>query len=90
MNSTTNAETDHGAADEHRKDVVEIFINNDPVMIHRGRQSVADIKRAGNVPLADVLVQDIEGKLTDLPDDGSVTIKPGLRFISHPRSGGSS
>ena len=90
MNPSTNVESEHGASTEHRQDVVKIFVNNDPVMIHRGRQSVADIKRAGNVALADVLAQDIDGKLTDLLDDSSVTIKPDLRFVSHPRGGASS
>ena len=68
---------------------VMITINNNPFSIHRGRQTVAEIKRLGGVPQADVLEQLIDGKLTPLPDDGAVTIKGGEVFLSHVRDGGS-
>jgi hypothetical protein len=69
---------------------VHITINGASKQIHRGRQTVAEIKKVGGVPLADELEQLIDGKLTPLPDDGAVTIKGGEVFMSHVRSGGSS
>lgn len=70
--------------------MVQIFINGKPFSIHRGSQTVEAIKRAGNVPLADDLEQNIDGKLTPLADDGRVTIKGGEKFVSHPKDSGSS
>jgi hypothetical protein len=69
---------------------VHITINGVTKLIHRGRQTVADIKTVGGVPAADELEQVINGKLTPLSDDGAVTIKGGEIFMSHVRSGGSS
>src|SRR6266478_2595429 len=69
---------------------VHITINGVSRLIHRGRQTVAEIKKVGEVPAADELEQLINGKLTPLPDDGAVTIKGGEVFMSHVRSGGSS
>ena len=69
---------------------VHITINGVSRLIHRGRQTVAEIKKVGEVPAADELEQLINGKLTPLPDDGAVTIKGGEIFMSHVRSGGSS
>ena len=66
-----------------------IEVDSKPYQIHRGRQTVADIKRVGGVPLAYDLEQVVDGKLTLLPDDGAVTIKGGERFLSHPKDGGS-
>lgn len=65
--------------------IVEIEVDNKLVDIHRGRRTVEEIKTAGGVPLAYDLEQVIHGKLTLLPDDGSVTIKGGEKFISHPK-----
>jgi hypothetical protein len=69
--------------------IVTITINNQPKPIHRGRQTVAEIKNAGGVPLAEELEHLIDNKLTPLPDDGAVTIKGGEVFVSHVRDGGS-
>lgn len=69
---------------------VQISVNGQPVLIHRGHQTVAAIKQAAAVPLADELSQIDHGKVVALPDDGSVVIKGGEEFIAHPRSGGSS
>jgi hypothetical protein len=69
---------------------VKIQINGVSKLIHRGHQTVAEIKKVGGVPLADELEQLIDGKLNPLPDDGAVTIKGGEIFMSHVRSGGSS
>jgi hypothetical protein len=75
---------------EHGHDEVFITVNGKQVRIHRGRQSVAEIKTAGGVPLADDLEQVIEGRLVPLPDDGSVTIKGDEVFISHPKDSAAS
>ena len=66
---------------------VSITVNNVAVEIHRGRQTVAEIKNAGGVALADDLEQVIDGVLNPLPDDGAVTIKGGEEFVSHPKDG---
>lgn len=70
--------------------IVTITINSKPYPIHRGRNTVAEIKTAGAVPLTDELEQDIDHKLVPLPDDGAVTIKGGEAFISHVKDGRSS
>lgn len=69
---------------------VRITINTVVKTIHRGHQTVVEIKKLGDVPSADELEQLIDGKLKPLPDDGAVTIKGGEVFMSHVRSGGSS
>lgn len=69
---------------------VTVTIDTKPVKIHRGRQAVAAIKEAGGVPLAYDLEQLVEGKLTPLADDASVTLKGGEVFLSHPKDGGAS
>jgi hypothetical protein len=79
-----------GASEEHRQDEVGIVVNNVPRVIHRGRQTVEEIKRAGGVVLADELVQVVDGTLTVLPDDGAVVIKGGEQFLSQPRDSASS
>ena len=67
---------------------VTITINSEEFDIHRGRQSVEDIKKLGNVPLAHDLDQIVDGELVPLPDDGSVTIKGEEIFVSHVKDGG--
>jgi predicted Rdx family selenoprotein len=74
----------------HGRDLVTITINGVPVEILRGGRSVAEIKRAGGVPEADVLAQKVEGKLEELADDCHVVIKGGERFVSYPRACASS
>lgn len=75
---------------EHGRDLVTITINGVSIQIHRGRRTVAEIKRAGGVPEADVLALQVEGKLQELPDDGHVVIKGGEQFMSYPRACASS
>lgn len=76
--------------DSENHALVTITVDNKPVRIHRGRQSVAEIKALGDVPPAFDLDEVIDGKLVRLPDDGSVIIKGGEVFLSHPKSGHSS
>ncbi len=76
--------------DDVRKDIVKITVDNITREIHRGRRTVAEIKAAGEVPLAYTLVQIEDGQLVPLSDDGSVVIKGGEQFKSHPKDGGNS
>ena len=69
---------------------VPIFINKEKNMVKRGPESVSTIKTLGKVPLAYELEELIQGKLQPLPDDGTVEIKGGEQFFSHPRTGSSS
>ncbi len=70
---------------------VTITINTKEKTIHRGRNTVAEIKTLGGIAQADVLEESVNGKpLTPLDDNGAVTIKGGEVFMSHPRDGGSS
>ena len=67
-----------------------ITVNGQPVTIHRGHQTVAAIKTAGGVPLADDLSQVIDGNLVLLDDNGGVTLKGNEVFVSSPKSGAAS
>jgi hypothetical protein len=70
--------------------IVTITVDTKPYKIHRGHQTVAEIKTVAGVPLAFELEQLIDGKLTPLPDDGAVTLKGGEIFLGHPKDGGAS
>jgi uncharacterized protein YabE (DUF348 family) len=63
---------------------IEVIVNGRPYKIKRGAQSVAAIKKLADVHAADVLQQDINGTLTTLPDDGTVTLSGGEVFMSLP------
>lgn len=80
----------NGNSEEHRKDYVKITVNDVQREIHRGRQSVSEIKTVGDVPLNYMLEQLIDGKLTPLDDNGSVVIKGEEVFIGHIKDGASS
>lgn len=79
-----------GNSEEHRKDMVEITIKNTNYTIHRGNQRVSAIKELGGINPNHILVEIIDGKIVDLPNDGSVTIKGGEVFNSHPPVGDNS
>lgn len=80
-----------GDGHDHGRELVMIKVDDKPVEIHRGRQPVSEIKRLGDVPVADELAEVIEGQpLKPLPDDGSVVIKGGEEFMSYPKDSGSS
>lgn len=87
MNTSNN---ENGHSEEHRKDLVNILVNDVEREIHRGRQTVVEIKKVGQISLNHMLEQLIDGNLTPLEDNGSVVIKGGEIFISHPKDGGSS
>lgn len=69
---------------------VPITIDGKEKFIHRGRQTVANIKELGGVAAAMELEEIVDGKLTPLADDGSVTMKGGETFVSHVRDSKSS
>jgi hypothetical protein len=69
---------------------VTITVNGHSYTLHRGRRTVVEIKQVAGVPLAYDLEQVIAGVLTPLPDDGSVVLKGGEAFVSHPKDAGSS
>lgn len=73
---------------EKGQNYVNIIVNDDSYSIHRGRRSVAEIKEAGGVSIADKLEQVINGELVPLDDNDSVAIKGGEEFKSHIPSGG--
>jgi hypothetical protein len=70
--------------------IVTITINNVPYEIHRGRQTVADLKKLGGVPQNYELDEVKEGQLVPLDDDGAVTIKGSEVFKSNLKVGHSS
>ncbi len=86
----SEGEASTAVADATNRDVVTITVNNTVVRIHRGRRSVAEIKAAGHVPLADDLEQIVNCQLIPLQDDGHVVIKGDEVFVSHPKSTSSS
>jgi hypothetical protein len=69
---------------------VTITVNGLPVQIHRGHQTVAEIKAAARVPTTDELAQVVGGSLKPLPDDGAVTLKGDEIFVSYPKDSSSS
>jgi hypothetical protein len=69
---------------------VHITVNGATYTIHRGHQTVVQIKTVAGVPLADELEENVGGRLQPLADDGAVTLKGGEVFVSHPRDSGSS
>jgi len=69
---------------------VTITVDTKLIKIHRGHQTVENIKTVAGIPLAFELEQLIDGKLIPLPDNGAVTVKGGEVFLSHPKDGGAS
>ena len=63
---------------------IEITANGKSYKTSRGAHSVAAIKKLADVPAADVLQQDINGMMTVLVDDGTVTLNGGEVFMSLP------
>jgi hypothetical protein len=85
-----NIKKEMGNSEENRHDMVEITIKNKVYKIHRGNQKVSTIKEIGGVNPNHILVEIIAGELKDLSNDGSVTIKGGEIFNSHPPVGDNS
>jgi hypothetical protein len=69
---------------------VTITIDNKNFTVHRGSQTVAELKQLAGIPAAYELEEIVDGKLVPLNDNQRVVIKGGERFVSHPRAGASS
>jgi hypothetical protein len=69
---------------------VHITVDGKQYKIKRGSELVATIKKIANVPAAYQLDQDINGVLTPLDQNGSVTINGGEVFVGFPATGSSS
>lgn len=80
----------HGQGVPQQGPDVTITIDGTERKIHRGHQTVAAIKAAGQVPAAMELEEVIDGKLHPLADDGAVILKGSEVFISHVRDSASS
>jgi hypothetical protein len=90
MDHENKAKKDHGNDNNDQgRDMVVIVINEIDVRIHRGHQTIAAIKVAGNIPSTDILYQ-MPNYEAPLDDNGSITIKGGERFKSCAPSGASS
>ncbi len=76
-------------SENHSKDLVEIDINNIKVPIHRGNQTVATIKKTGNIPSTDILYKMPDYEI-GLNDADTIVIKGGEQFKSSAPSGASS
>lgn len=75
---------------KEEKKEVEIMINGEKFRISRGEHSVEEIKKLGGVPLADILNELVKDSLVPLKDDGSVKVKDGDEFVSHPKDSSAS
>jgi hypothetical protein len=84
-----NPHQGNGHENDHGNNIVTIFINDIPISIHRGNQTVAAIKIAGNVPSTDILFL-MPNYESELKDNGSIVIKGEERFKSCAPSGASS
>jgi ethanolamine utilization protein EutQ (cupin superfamily) len=82
-------ETSEKEAGKEKKKV-KIDVDNHPKHVAVGTYRVSDLKDLIEVPADKDLDQVIDGNLTTLLDDASVTIKGGEVFFSHVRRGGSS
>jgi len=80
---------DHGHGNEHGHAITTIYVNDNPVLIHKGNQTIATIKQAANVPSTDILYL-MPHYETALQDTETITIKGGERFKSAAPSGSSS
>jgi hypothetical protein len=100
MNST-DSNTEHGAPPPtHEKShpdhpetgpIVTIFVDDKPLQIHRGNQTIASIKQASGVALADQLqLENADGSLQKLDQGGSITLNGGEKFQSFSATGKSS
>jgi len=82
--------TNSSSEGNHGRDFVDIVVDGTNRQIHRGRNTIAEIKQVGQVPAGYDLDQIVDGQLSPLADDASVTIKGGETFQSHPKDGASS
>ena len=72
------------------ENLATIFIDRKEIKTARGKYTVAEIKKLGQVPISYDLEEVINGVLTPLDDNGNVFIKGSEVFISHVKDGSSS
>jgi hypothetical protein len=73
------------------KEIVTIFINNDPYQIERGERTVVEIlAKVNQTPEGYILLEEKNGPPLPLPDDRPVKIEGCEIFFSQAKSGGSS
>lgn len=80
----------HEDGKDHEKKKVKIEVDNHPEHVAPGTYVVSEFKALIGVPTDKDLDQVIDGNLTTLADDASVTIQGNEVFFSHVRHGGSS
>ena len=87
--SPSSAPAEHGNPGPQTGPIVTVTIDNTPKEIHRGSHTVSELKTLLGVDASLVLDEVVDGKFISLDDNGRVTIKGGVVFISHVRQGGS-
>lgn len=70
--------------------IVTVYVDDKPVEIHRGNQTIAAIKQAAGVALVDQLQLETSDGLQKLDQNGSIALKGDERFQSFPATGKSS
>ena len=72
------------------KDDAHIIVDNKPKTVREGDWVVSELKATVGVDAAKVLAEISPSGLKDLEDGATITVKDGMRFMSHARTGGSS
>jgi len=70
--------------------LVQVTIDNKPKTIQAGNYTVTELKRVLEVDPSRVLDEVIGSEFKELPDNGTVHIRGGEKFVSHVRRGQSS
>lgn len=70
--------------------LVKIFVNDIEKQLERGKYSVAEIKKIGDVPADYELDELVNGKLISIPDSAFILIKGCEQFFSRVKDGKSS
>lgn len=73
----------------HEQKLVKITIDNKIFEVERGQYTVAKLKLIGGIDPSYDLLEQKNGKLVPLPDDGRTHIEGREVFFSQPKSGGS-
>ncbi len=74
----------------HGPHTISITINRDPYELHEHVVTVKKLKQMAGIPLADQLEKVVGGELVLLDDNGTIQVKCGDVFVSHPRDNASS
>lgn len=90
LNEQTNSKESQTPPANQGKDLVTVTINGNAKQIHRGSDTVTELKVLLGVDAAQELDAVIGGEFKPLEDTQRLTIKGGEIFISHARRGGSS